>query len=683
MTGNGLILIADGDPDHLQALAAILEGRYQLRLARSGAEVLLLARQEPLPELILLDLHLQGQRPGLDGHDVCRELKRDELTHPVPVILVSSRRRSRDQDRDQDEVRSFEAGAVDYLARPLSPPVVLARIANQLRLAQLITRAGEMAIEVSEHLLMETHARVRSEELQQRTQEFKAATFRLLESALKPMSLQQQLELVLEVVGGISWVPRPLRAAIFLAEPGGTLVMLASRQLEQAQHRRCARIEPGLCLCGQAAVERQIAFQSRIEPGRITNCAELEPHGHYLLPLMEDQRLIGLFKLILPAGYQRMEGEDALMAELAKVLGEVISRRSLESRYEVSRFELEDNYREIIRTLCTAAELRDNETGLHILRIGHYAARLAAAIGLPPDEQETILLTAPMHDVGKIGVPDRILLKPGRLTPDEYAEMQSHTTIGAKILSSNAPLITAARTIALTHHEQWDGSGYPAGLAGEQIPLHGRLCAIADVFDALTMARPYKQPWPLEQAVEHIRSQAGRHFDPTVVAAFLECLPELLAIKETYADGAGAQGAALFVRPLSQTPGPSPLWRDEYAIGVPRIDEQHQLLFSLIDRLEHALSQRRVIVEICLALKELESYVYFHFAEEERLMSEQNYPRFAAHKLQHQGFERQIAQAWGTVRDNAFLAGLSLIKFLRAWLKSHILREDMELKRLG
>nr|CAX83875.1 Response regulator receiver modulated metal dependent phosphohydrolase [uncultured bacterium] len=192
---------------------------------------------------------------------------------------------------------------------------------------------------------------------------------------------------------------------------------------------------------------------------------------------------------------------------------------------------------EIIRRLGQAAEYRDNETGLHIHRMSHYSALIGEALGLSRDDQELLLHAAPMHDVGKIGIPDRILLKPGKLTEDEFVIMKTHTTLGGRLLDQEPSLLLrTAHRIALTHHEKWDGSGYPRGLIGEEIPLLGRICSLADVFDALTSQRPYKQPWSVEQAVNEIRRCAGTAFDPKVVQVFLEVLPRILAIKERFPD---------------------------------------------------------------------------------------------------------------------------------------------------
>jgi putative two-component system response regulator len=192
---------------------------------------------------------------------------------------------------------------------------------------------------------------------------------------------------------------------------------------------------------------------------------------------------------------------------------------------------------EIVQRLGRAAEYKDTETGYHVVRMSHYAAVLARAIGQPNAWVEDLLAAAPMHDIGKIGIPDNILTKPGKLTPEEWKVMQTHPVIGAEIIGGHPdPMLAMARSAAMTHHERWDGSGYPAGLKGEEIPLEGRLVAVADVFDALTSARPYKKPWTNEEAADLIKSEAGRHFDPRIVEAFIRCLPELLAVQARYKD---------------------------------------------------------------------------------------------------------------------------------------------------
>ncbi|MBD3657098.1 HD domain-containing phosphohydrolase [Marinobacter sp.] len=192
---------------------------------------------------------------------------------------------------------------------------------------------------------------------------------------------------------------------------------------------------------------------------------------------------------------------------------------------------------QIIQRLGRAAEYKDNETGLHVIRMSHYCHILGLAAGMDEEEAELLLNAAPMHDIGKIGIPDSILRKPGKLTEDEMAEMKKHCEIGAEILGDDeSDLLDLARIVALTHHERWDGAGYPAGLSGENIPRVGRIVAIADVFDALTSERPYKQAWTVGDALGLIKQEAGTHFDPELVKLFEQSLPQILEVKDRYAD---------------------------------------------------------------------------------------------------------------------------------------------------
>ena len=187
--------------------------------------------------------------------------------------------------------------------------------------------------------------------------------------------------------------------------------------------------------------------------------------------------------------------------------------------------------------LSRAAEHKDEDTGAHIQRVSHYAAAVARRLGQPESFIELLLCAVPMHDVGKIGIPDRILLKPGKLDPDEWSIMRTHAGIGASILSgSDSELLQMAEAIALTHHEKWDGTGYPRGVREEAIPLAGRITAIADVFDALCSKRPYKAPFTLEKSQDIIRSEAGKQFDPAVVDAFFAIQPEILDITNRFKD---------------------------------------------------------------------------------------------------------------------------------------------------
>ncbi|MDN4055290.1 two-component system response regulator [Massilia sp. YIM B02763] len=321
-----LILAVDDEASNLQLLRQILQDHYRLRFAKDGQRALELAREER-PNLILLDVMM----PGMSGYEVCAALKADPDLASIPVIFVTA------LTETDDELEGFEAGAVDYITKPVSPPIVRARVRTHLSL-------------------------VRMEEL------------------------------------------------------------------------RASRLE-------------------------------------------------------------------------------------------------------IVQRLGLAAEYKDNETGLHVIRMSHFSRILGLAAGMTEAEADDLLHAAPMHDVGKIGIPDSILQKPGPLDPDEWKIMQSHATIGAEIIGEHERGVLAlARQIALTHHEKWDGSGYPNGLAGERIPLAGRICAIADVFDALTSVRPYKKAWTEEEAVDFMVRQKGKHFDPALVDLFITQLPAIRAIRQRWAE---------------------------------------------------------------------------------------------------------------------------------------------------
>jgi putative two-component system response regulator len=199
--------------------------------------------------------------------------------------------------------------------------------------------------------------------------------------------------------------------------------------------------------------------------------------------------------------------------------------------------EIKERERETIFCLAKAAEYRDPETGAHILRMAHYSKHIARYMGLPDEQLDILLQSAPMHDVGKVGTPDMILLKPGKLTEAEFATMKEHAIIGYEILNeSTSSILKVAAEIAWTHHEKYDGTGYPRHLKGNEIPLFGRIVAVADVFDALTSERPYKKAWSVEQATKLIRDSSGTHFDPACVEAFFTEFDEVLAIKNQFLD---------------------------------------------------------------------------------------------------------------------------------------------------
>lgn len=221
-------------------------------------------------------------------------------------------------------------------------------------------------------------------------------------------------------------------------------------------------------------------------------------------------------------------------------LDELVRERTIE--LESANTRLKQTQIMILEKLGKAAEYRDDETGQHIQRMALYARVIAETMQLDPEQVELIYLAAPMHDIGKIGIPDGVLLKPARLTPGEFTIMKRHTTIGAEILKGTSnPLVEMGQTLAMYHHEKWDGSGYPCGLKRSEIPLEARIIACADVFDALSSDRVYRLAWPTERAIEYILKGSENHFDPAVVEAFRQSLDKILEIRKAHHDQPGAR----------------------------------------------------------------------------------------------------------------------------------------------
>ena len=336
------VLVVDDVPENIDLLGEILRDDYYVRVATGGEKALRMIYSDEPPDLVLLDIMM----PGLSGLELCRRIKANPDRRKIPIIFVTAK------STPEDERVGLDTGAVDYITKPVSPPVVLARVRT--------------------HLALYDQARELERMVMQRTSE------------------------------------------------------------------------------------------------------------------------LGMSRL------------------------------------------------QIIRRLGHAAEFRDDATGNHILRVAHYSRLIAEAYGLGPNATRIIFSTAPMHDVGKIGIRDAVLLKPGRLTEEEWAEVRRHPAIGADIVGMHDnELLASARTIALTHHEHWDGSGYPNNLKGDAIPLEGRIVAIADVFDALTSSRSYKRAFSVEESLNIMGEQDRGHFDPALMAAFHEVLPEVLRVNREYADEKG------------------------------------------------------------------------------------------------------------------------------------------------
>jgi hypothetical protein len=310
------------------------------------------------------------------------------------------------------------------------------------------------------------------------------------------------------------------RGAILLSNSRGDLVRVASCGFSEGRAAYCERVTLDRCGCGEVASTGDFLYRPCKGDMEVKDDLPENVGDHLILPLLDNGKTLGVVPIYIEPGHVFDEKAKHFLEALAKILSCVVSRRLMEEALEIRELKLEEKQAEVIRKLGAASEYRDNETGMHVIRMSHIAGSIARAMGLPTDLREKIVMAAPMHDVGKIGIPDAVLLKPGKLDDIEFKAMTLHTNIGADLLEGDDDLMLLASEIAITHHEKWNGTGYPTGLKGDKIPLAGRICAVADVFDALTSRRPYKEPWPVEKAIEYIRSESGKAFDPAIVASF-------------------------------------------------------------------------------------------------------------------------------------------------------------------
>ena len=259
-------------------------------------------------------------------------------------------------------------------------------------------------------------------------------------------------------------------------------------------------------------------------------------YGYIIKPYEANEVLINVANAL-----RRRQLEIENQAHLDKLEDMVMERTEALRRkirqLEKTQEELRLSREETVQRLALAAEFRDTDTARHLQRMSRYAHLLASRYGLEPDRCELIRIASPMHDIGKIGTPDHILLKPGKFTPEEFAAITRHSEMGRHILDgSEAELLKLAAVIAWTHHEKFDGTGYPRGLAGDTIPLEGRIAAVADTFDALTTKRVYKPAFSIEQTLDIMRENRGKHFDPSLLDTFLDAIDEALAIKSQFGD---------------------------------------------------------------------------------------------------------------------------------------------------
>ncbi|MBU0486144.1 MAG: response regulator [Proteobacteria bacterium] len=320
-----------------------------------------------------------------------------------------------------------------------------------------------------------------------------------------------------------------------------TTAASAMEALELLEHKSFSVLVSDINMPGMTGVElleetrrkysdMAVVMATAVDDRRISSrVLELGAYSYLIKPFDKSETVINIANAIR---LRELELQNRLFS---KEMDQLVLDRTRELRDKEA--EVRNSREETISCLARAAEFRDNDTAHHTVRMSHYCKLLAEKIGLDTERCELIRTASPLHDVGKIGVPDEILLKPGRLTEQEFEIIKTHTMIGFRILSdSSSELLGLGALIAKTHHEKYDGSGYPEGLSGEDIPLEGRIAAICDVFDALTFDRVYKKAYSVDKAVEIIMEGKGTHFDPGLVDLFLDSMAEVLKVKEKFAD---------------------------------------------------------------------------------------------------------------------------------------------------
>jgi hemerythrin-like metal-binding protein len=457
------------------------------------------------------------------------------------------------------------------------------------------------------------------------------------------------------------------RGAILLINPRGRYFQVAQFGMEPAWKTL-------LSFDTDAFASPVIAEQCQVQNIVLANAAN-EPENAasrvLLLPLHIQAEGIGYVAIFVPFSYELSSVYLDFFNDLARALSGLVQRTLSYETLRIRELELEEARADAIRSLGVASEYRDNETGWHIMRMTNFAHAIAKCMGLPLEQSDLLFVAAPMHDVGKIGIADAVLLKPGKLTVEEFEVMKKHTDIGVTILRGNDALISAARDIAGSHHERWDGNGYPAGLKGEAIPLLARICSVADVFDALTSTRPYKDPWSVPSAYDWVMSESGRYFDPAVVRAFDEAMPEILRIRELYRDDIIDPKQVLTLPPVKHREDAWVPWDDSLNIGIDVIDEHHRYLFDLINDLYVVVINKRGARDVARLVKSLDAYAKIHFRAEEQMMTHYGYAGLDQQLQQHHVFEEKIKEFYEELHANPLVAQFDVLSYMRNWLIHH------------
>lgn len=366
--------------------------------------------------------------------------------------------------------------------------------------------------------------RFNMEEMLRRTSDSQIAINLLLSLALQEISLEEYLNQVLELILGISWLTFEQIGAIFLVEDDpGVLVMKVQNNLSPLLLERCLRVPFGTCLCGQAALKGRIQFASCLDERHTTTYEGIRPHGHYCIPIISKETILGVINLYVKDGHQRNQSEEVFLTAIANTLAGIILRKKAEDALKQGITNLRLTLEGTVKTLAIITEKRDPYTAGHQQRVAELASNIAREMGLPAEQIESIRIAGTLHDIGKISIPSDILNKPSELTELEKALIFTHPQAGYDMLRT-IPFSFPAAEIILQHHERIDGSGYPNGIKGDAILLEAKIIAVADVVEAMLSHRPYRPALSLEEALYEINRHRNSLFDAEVVDACIRLL---------------------------------------------------------------------------------------------------------------------------------------------------------------
>jgi response regulator RpfG family c-di-GMP phosphodiesterase len=529
---NNEILIVDDTTANLKLLMDILKSAdYEVRPA-SGGKLALRSIMAKSPGLILLDINM----PEMDGFEVCRQLKANEKTSSIPIIFISA------INDEAAIVKGFKLGGVDYITKPFHEEEVLARIRTHLNLQnssiELENRNKELKVardtleeEVKKRTseLVITNLSLKEEVAERRKAEVKirkqldhlAALSDIDRAITSSVDLHLTLDMLLKHVIGQLGVDA---AEILLLNPSSQLLESAASLGFRTNAFENALVGLGEDYAGRAALNRQLVQITNINISQNTkNLALFKGEdfvSYFGMPLVAKGQVKGVLEVFQRKMFEPDKEWLDFLSALAGQASIAIDNALLFNGLQRSNTELGLAYDATIEGWSRALDLRDKETEGHTQRVTEMTVRMAQLYGLTEAEIVHIRWGTLLHDIGKMGIPDSILLKPGPLTEEEWAVMIKHPTYAFHLLSPILYL-REALDIPHCHHEKWDGTGYPRGLIGEQIPLPARLFMVIDVWDALTSDRPYRAAWSKENALEHIKSLVGMHFDPKAVELFL------------------------------------------------------------------------------------------------------------------------------------------------------------------